>query len=162
MKKILIATLFIAVVGVCSYAWFHYVLHPKPQTCAYCSRALHANVRVTAEIDGKRSEACCARCAITEANQLHKHLKLVTVHDYTTGNMLAPESAWFVEGSHAQTCEDSAMHMNEMKEMQDMAFDRCSPGTVAFANKASADAFVAQNGGTVLSFVELMREAHYQ
>src|SRR5215469_8432981 len=107
------------IIGGCGYTWMHYVLRPKPQACGYCLRPLHANLRVTAEIDGKRTEVCCAHCAITEANQLHKPLKLIIVHDYPTGKELAPEKAWFVQGSRVNACEHDAMHMNEMKEPQD-------------------------------------------
>lgn len=162
IRGIIVASVVLIVLGACGYAWMHYVLHPKPQACGYCLRPLHANLRVTAEIEGKRTEVCCARCAITEANQQHKALKLITVHDYPTGNAVTPEHAWYVEGSRATACDHDAMHMNEMKETQDLAFDRCSPGTFAFANRVNAEAFVAQNGGSVQSFQELMREARFQ
>lgn len=162
LKGLIIASVVLIVLGSGGYAWMRYVLHPQPHSCGYCLRPLHANLRVTAEIDGKRAEVCCAHCAITEANQQHKRLKIIVVHDYPTGDVVAPEKAWFVEGSRAKACEHDAMHMNEMKETQDLAFDRCSPGTFAFANRASADAFAAQNGGSVLSFQELMEEAHFQ
>jgi hypothetical protein len=157
-KGIIVAGVVIVGLSIGGYAWINYILHPKPHACGYCLRPLHANLRVTAEIDGKRSEVCCAHCAISEANQRHKPLKLVTVHDYPTGQTVAPEIAWYVEGSRVKACEHDAMHMNEMKETQDLAFDRCSPGTFAFANKANAEAFIAQNGGSVLSFPDLMRE----
>ena len=161
-KAIIISTLVLVLLGVCGYAWQRYILHPAPQACGYCLRPLHANLRVTAEIGGKRAEVCCAHCAITEANQRHTALKLIRVHDYPTGADLKPEKAWFVEGSRAMACEHDAMHMNEMKETQDLAFDRCSPGTFAFANRDNAAAFVAQNGGSISSFQELMREVHVQ
>jgi hypothetical protein len=162
IKAIITGAVVLAVLGICAYEWQRYILHPKPLACGYCLRPLHANLRVVAEIDGKRTEVCCAHCAITEANQQHKALKLIKVHDYPTGDELKPENAWFIEGSRAKACEHEAMQMNDMKETQDLAFDRCSPGTFAFANRANADAFVAQNGGSVLSFKELMREAHFQ
>ena len=162
IRGIIMAVVLIAGLGIAGWSWEHYILHPKPMACGYCLRPLHANLTVTAEIDGKRADVCCAHCAITEANQQHKRLKLITVHDYPTGSPLSPESAWYVEGSRANACEHGAMHMNEVKETQDLAFDRCSPGTFAFANKPNADAFVTQNGGSVLSFTELMREVHQQ
>lgn len=162
IKAIISASVILVALGICGYAWQRYILHPKPITCGYCLRPLHANLRVTAEIAGKRAEVCCARCAITEANQQHKALKLITVHDYPTGHALKPENAWFVEGSRVMACEHDAMHMNEVKETQDLSFDRCSPGTFAFGNRANADAFVSQSGGSVRSFPELMREVHFQ
>lgn len=162
IKAIVTITVVLVILGISGYAWQRYILHPKPHACGYCLRPLHANLRVTAEIDDKRTEVCCAHCAITEANQQHKPLKLIAVHDYPTGKTLQPEKAWFVEGSRIMACEHDAMHMNEMKEMQDLAFDRCSPGTFAFGDRANAEAFVARNGGSVMSFPELMREVHAQ
>jgi nitrous oxide reductase accessory protein NosL len=118
---------------------------------------------VTAEIDGKTTEVCCLRCAITEANQLRKPLHVITVHDYSTGKaIMSPETAWYVEGSRVTTCEHGAMHMDEAKEPQTMAFDRCSPGTLTFATRQQAEDFTAANGGATISFGQLMSEAHYQ
>lgn len=152
----------IVVAGAVTLVWYRYVAHPIPVACGYCNRPLHANLTVTAEVAGKRAEVCCARCAISEANQQHKPLHLITVHDYSSGRAIAPGSAWFVEGSRAIACDHDAMPMNEMKGTDAMAFDRCSPGTFAFANRQEADAFVAQNGGATLSFAQLMSEARYQ
>ena len=162
LKALIVTSVALVLVGLSTYAWMHYVLRPQPTECGYCLRPLHNNLRVTAEIDGKRTEVCCPHCAVTEANQQHKPLKLITVHDYLTGNAMNPESAWFVEGSRVNACDREGMHMNEMKETQDVAFDRCSPGTFTFANKASADAFANQNGGTVMSFQQLMQEVQYK
>ena len=87
---------------------------------------------------------------------------LIEVHDYRTGKGILPANAWFVEGSRVIVCEHGMANMGEHKNMPDMVFDRCSPGTLAFASKPEADAFVAQNGGAVLSFNQLMSEARYQ
>ena len=143
-------------------AWLGYFNHPNRGTCGYCNRPLRVNSMVTAEILGKRTHACCARCAISEANQQHKAFRLIEVHDYRSKNAISPTSAWFAEGSRVMACDHEMMRMDEHKDMQDLTFDRCSPGTIAFATKADADAFVAQNGGTVLSFDKLMSEAHFQ
>jgi hypothetical protein len=162
LKAFAVSLVALVGLGAATYAWMHYVVHPQPHECGYCLRPLHDNLRVTAEIDGKRAEVCCPHCAITEANQQHKPLKLIVVHDYTTGKTVTPENAWYVEGSRIMACQHDAMHMNEMKETQDLAFDRCSPGTFTFANRASAEAFIAQNGGSLLSFELLMQEVHFK
>jgi nitrous oxide reductase accessory protein NosL len=49
-----------------------------------------------------------------------------------------------------------------MKGTEELACDRCSPGTLSFRNKPDADAFTAKNGGSVLSFSQLMSEARFQ
>jgi hypothetical protein len=161
-RNIAVVGILLIAAGAVIYGWFRYVSHPNPVACSYCMRPLHANLRVTAEIAGKRAQVCCARCAISEANQEHKPLHLIEVHDYSTGKAVTPERAWFVEGSRAMACDHDAMRMDEMKQTQELAYDRCSPGTFSFANKSDADAFVATNGGTVLSFAQLMSEVHFK
>lgn len=158
-KGLIVAIVTLIVVGASAYAWMHYIVHPQPRECTYCLRPLHDNLRVTAEIDGKRAEVCCPHCAITEANQQHRPLRFIAVHDYVTAKTLRPEDAIYVEGSRVTAC-DRDMHMNEMKETQDLAFDRCSPGTFTFANRPNAEAFVAENGGAILTFQQLMLEVH--
>jgi len=161
-RRLSLALVLLALVGAASFGWYRFVAYPTPISCGYCNRPLHANSMVTAEIAGKKTKACCARCAISEANQQHKSVWLIEIHDYRSGKEFPPANGWFVEGSRVIVCEHDMAHMNENKEMPDMVFDRCSPGTLAFANKPDADAFVAQNGGTVLSFGQLMSEARYQ
>lgn len=162
LKGVIFLSAFVVALALGGWAWFRFIAHPKPVACGYCLRPLHANLMVTAEIEGKKTQACCTRCAITEANQKHAHLRLLEVHDYPSGKALAPEKAWFVEGSRAAACDHDAMRMNEMKGTEDLAFDRCSPGTFAFADKQAADAFVSSNGGAVLSYDQVMREARFQ
>jgi hypothetical protein len=161
-RRIVIAIAFLALAGAAVLGWFRVVARPAPIACGYCLRPLHANVKVTAEIDGKRAEVCCPRCAITEANQEHKPVRLIAVHDYSTGKAMSPDNAWYVEGSRVLACEQGAMHMDEMKDTQEMAYDRCSPGTLTFATKQEATDFVGANGGAVLSFGQLMSEAKFQ
>ena len=161
-RRIVMTVLFLIVAGAAAFGWFRFIAHPAPVVCGYCSRALHKNSEVTAEIAGKRTEACCARCAITEANQQHKPLRLIEVHDYSSGKAISPAGAWFVEGSRVIACYHDMTRMGDHKDMQEMAFDRCSPGTLAFESKPAADAFVAQNGGAVLSLEQLMSEGKFQ
>ncbi len=161
-RRIALTVILLLVVGGAVFGWYKFVFHPAPAACAYSNRPLHANLMVTAEIAGKRAQVCCARCAISEANQERKPLRLITVHDYRSGRAISPTGAWFVEGSRAVACDHDAMRMNDMKEMDMSDYDRCSPGTVAFAERQAADIFSAQNGGAVISFAQLMSEAKYQ
>ena len=161
-RRIALLVTLLIVVGAAVFGWYRLVAHPKPLVCGYCSRPLHSNLTVTAEIAGKRTRVCCARCAITEANQEHKPVRLISVRDYPSGRAIEPADAWFVEGSNAKACDHDAMRMNEMKGTEELAYDRCSPGTFAFANKRDADAFTARNGGAVVSFGQLMSEGKFQ
>ena len=128
LRRIALIAIFLAVVGSAGFAWFRFIAHPKPVACGYCNRPLHARLSVTAEIDGKRAEVCCARCAIAEANQQQRPLKLVAVHDYLSGRSISPAGAWFVEGSRTMACDHDAMRMNEMKGTEELAFEQISPG----------------------------------
>ena len=161
-RRFALAGILIIVVGAAVFGWYKFVLHPAPVACGYCSRPLHANLTVTAEIAGRRAQVCCARCAISEANQERKPLRLITVRDYQSGRAIPPANAWFVEGSRAVACDHDAMRMNEMKGTDMADYDRCSPGTFAFAERQAADAFIVKNGGAVISFAQLMSEAKFQ
>jgi hypothetical protein len=48
--------------------------------------------------------------------------------------------------------------MGEMKHADQMAFDRCSPGTFAFAERKVAESFVAENGGEIHDLAQMVRE----
>jgi NosL len=161
-RRIAITVTLLSFIGAGVYVWYRTVAHPAPVACGYCMRPLHANVKVTAEIDGKKTEVCCPRCAITEANQEHKPVRLITVHDYSTGKAMSPDSAWYVEGSRVLACEHSDMHMDEMKDTAPMEYDRCSPGTLTFSTRQQAEDFTTANGGTVISFGQLTSEARFQ
>jgi hypothetical protein len=162
VRRIAFALTLLVVASAATFGWYRYVAHPAPVACGYCNRPLHANLSVIAEIAGKRAQACCPRCAISEANQLHKSLRLISVHDYPSGRAISPDAAWYVEGGSVMACDHESMPMNEMKGTDAMAFDRCMPATFAFAERKDADGFVAKNGGTVHSFAQLMGEARYQ
>ena len=161
-RRFALAGILLIVVGAAVFGWYKFVLHPSPVACGYCSRPLHANLTVTAEIAGRRAQVCCARCAVSQANQEHKPLRLIAVRDYQSGRSISPADAWYVEGSRAVACDHDAMRMNEMKGTDMAAYDRCSPGTFAFAERQTADAFIAENGGAVISFSQLMSEAKFQ
>lgn len=126
--------------------------------CQICQRHIQPRMRVLAEIGGKRRSVCCTHCAITEALQEKKPLRLLEVTDYATGRVIEPQSAWYVEGSRAEACEHKEFHLDETKHVQGAVFDRCAPATFAFARREDADAFVDQNGGVLRSFPEIMDE----
>jgi hypothetical protein len=124
--------------------------------CGFCQRLLRPQTRTVAEIGGRRANVCCPRCAITEAFQEHKPVRLISVSDYPTQKPISPETAFYVDGSRAIACDHGAAPMDETKAMPHLTFDRCSPGTFAFAHREDADVFVANNGGVVHTFQQLM------
>lgn len=132
-------------------------LHRRSETvCGICARHINPQAGVIAEIGGVRHHVCCAHCAVTEGLQEHKPVKLIEVTDYNSGRKLDPRSAWYVDGSRIVACTHDMTRMNEMKQVEKTAFDRCSPGTFAFATRADADAFAAKNGGAVLDLDRML------
>jgi len=132
-------------------------LHRRSEeVCGICARHIHRQAGVVAEIGGRRHHVCCAHCAITEGFQEHKAVKLIEVTDYNSGRKLDPTHAWYVDGSRIVACTHDMTHMDEMKQAEITTFDRCSPGTFAFASQADADSFAAKNGGVVESLGEML------
>jgi len=132
------------------------------KTCGFCQRPLDPHLSVTAEISGRKKQVCCARCAVTEANQQHKPVRLLEAHDYPTGKTIDPAKAFYVDDSRAVACTHDMARMDESKHSDHLAFDRCSPGAFTFEKRSDAEAFIRQNGGVLLSYPELMVQARYQ
>ena len=149
-----VGLLLLALVG---FGYYHLMVKRSEAFCGFCQRPIHANARVVAEIDGRREVVCCARCAISEAYQEKKALRLIEVTDFASGNKLDPQQAYFVEGSRKVLCSHDAPMFDETKHMEPMTFDRCSPGAYAFAHREDAEKFVSENGGIVLRLAQLLR-----
>lgn len=135
------------------------VNHRSEAECGFCQRHINPKSRVVAEVGGRREVVCCAHCAVTEARQEKKPLRLIEVTDYRSGAKLNPEHAWYVDGSRVVACEHDMSKMDETKHAEQLAFDRCSPGTFAFRDREAAEAFVSENGGVLRRLPELLAEA---
>ncbi len=147
----------LALVAVLLAGGYWYTTHQARNTiCGFCQRPINPHARVVAEIGGRRRNVCCARCAITEAIQEKVPVRLISVTDWSTGKTLAPEQAWFVEGSRRILCDHDMPHMDSTMTPGQMTFDRCSPGAYAFASKQDADDFVRANGGVVRRLSEML------
>ena len=152
------AAVLIVVAGL--FAGGYLLVNRRSRTqCGFCQRHINPQAHVVAEVGSKRRDVCCAHCAVTEARQEKKSLRLVEVTDYPTGKMVSPEGAWFVEDSRVIACQHDMSKMDESKHAEHLAFDRCSPGTFAFSDRKTAEAFVEQNGGVLRSLPELLAEA---
>ena len=157
-KASILATLVLLVGGGLVAAGYWRMHRQAQQYCGYCQRHIMPKARVIAEIGGERRAACCAHCALSEARQEHKPVKILEVTDYDSGASLRPESAWYVDGSRVVVCAHDAMVTDQSKHAGHLAFDRCAPGTLAFASREAAETFRSQNGGSLHSFGELLQE----
>ena len=159
-KKISIYSALAVIVVAGLFAGGYWLMNYRSETqCGFCQRHINPKAHVVAEVGGQRRDVCCAHCAITEARQEKKLLRLIEVTDYPTGKMVNPEGAWFVEDSRVIACQHDMSKMDESKHAEQLAFDRCSPGTFAFSERKAAQAFVEQNGGVLRSLPELLAEA---
>ena len=89
--------------------------------CGFCRRQINAKAHVVAEVGGRRRDVCCTHCAVTEARQEKKSLRLIAVTDYPTGKLVSPEGAWFVEDSRVIACQHDMSKMDESKHMEQLA-----------------------------------------
>lgn len=155
-KIITVLAVLLVAVGVIGY-WL--LIQSGEAHCDFCKRPIRPEARASAEIDGKHHETCCVRCALTEGRQTDGHAHVLSVTDYTSRKAIEPESAWYVEGSREIACDhDAHLHMDETKHGSERHFDRCSPGTFAFASAEDAQKFVAEKGGVVRRWEELGKE----
>ena len=155
-KRAWITTAVLVVLAGLVAAGYRVMANREETFCGFCHRSIHANTKVIAEIDGRRRTVCCARCAVSEAYQEKKPLRLIAVTDYVSGKSLSPEQAYFVDGSRKVLCAHDEMMVDQSKHMQPMTYDRCFPGTYAFAHRDDAEAFVRENGGTVMQLQKLL------
>ncbi len=147
------------VVGVGLFAGGYQIVKARSEaSCGICQRHINKRARVVVEIGGRKRVVCCAHCARTEGQQENKPVRFLEVTDYPTGQALNPQDAWFVDGSRVMACEHKMSMTDESKREEQMVFDRCSPGTFAFRDRKMADAFVEENGGTVMRLAEFMGE----
>ncbi len=156
-RKVSVAALVLLVIVGALLGVGEWTLHRRSQeVCGFCARHINPQAGVIAEIDGRRHHVCCAHCAVTEGLQEHKPVRLIEVTDYNSGRKLDPSRAWYVDGSRIVACTHDMTRMNEMKQVEKPEFDRCSPGTFAFASREAADAFAAKNGGAVRNMQEML------
>ena len=156
-KRAWITTAVLVVLAGLVAAGYRLMFNREEAFCGFCHRSIHANTKVIAEIGGGRRTICCARCAISEAYQEKKPLRLIAVTDYVSSKSLNPEQAYFVDGSREVLCTRNEAMVDESKRMHEMTYDRCFPGTYAFAHREDAEAFVRENGGKVVQLQQLMQ-----
>ena len=155
-KRAWIATAVLVVLAGLVAAGYRLMANREETFCGFCHRSIHANTKVIAEIDGRRRTVCCARCAVSEAYQEKKPLRLIAVTDYVSGKSLNPGQAYFVDGSRKVLCAHDEAMVDQNKHAEQMTYDRCFPGTYAFAHREDAEVFVRENGGTVMQLQKLL------
>ena len=156
-RAVITSAVGLMLVGLLGFGYYRLIVNQSEAFCGFCLRPIHANARVIAEINGRRKVVCCARCAMSQAYQEKKPVRLIEVTDFASGKKLDPQRAYFVDGSRKVLCSHDAPRFDETKHVEPMTFDRCSPGAYAFARRADAEKFVKENGGIVLQLQEMLQ-----
>ncbi len=130
-----------------------------PDRCAFSAREIHSEMAVRAAVEGDPRggvSACCLRCAITEASQIGKRVRILSVTDFNTGKRLSAAQAIYVVGANVAPCAGHP-RIAALGGHQSLycAWDRCLPSAIAFADLRQAEAFRALHGGRIESFAEL-------
>lgn len=158
MRTIILGTIWAAALLILAAGVLNWLRHPATAGCTVCQRPIHANSHARALVDGRQIDACCPRCVLTLHQQSHTDVRLLTVSDYLTAQALSPQTAYYVEGSTVETCSAPRLRGNEGRTVYERRFDRCSPSLLAFAREDQARAFVAENGGRLTRWEDLLRE----
>jgi hypothetical protein len=157
-KKSVILFVGAAVVAGAMLGGYWLVLRDTSQLCAACHRNINAKARAVVEVDGRREQVCCVRCGLTIERQEHQPVRLVEVTDYDSGKGLAPDAAYYVEGSSVMLCAHHEGAIDQSKQPFEMIFDRCMPSVFAFSSIEAARAFASNNGGVVLPLSRVIEE----
>ncbi len=150
----------IAVLVLLGGAWY-FVSQRSAKACPFSGREIHPQTRASVTIGGKKYEVCCVRCAIIEAQQTGKPLRVLKVADFESSKLIDPVSAWFVENSSVNLCMRMApaVESRGRESVYVRTFDRCSPSVLAFSSEQHARAFIAQHGGVMKRINDLQAEA---
>jgi len=145
MKKGILSVLFIACVLSIGGVAFGDADIEKDPSCKYCGmdRAKFAHSRMVVEYeDGTSLGTCSMRClAIELVVNMDKTPRSVKVGDFNSKKLIDAEKAFWVIGGN-------------------------KPGVMtkkakwAFENKADAEKFIAENGGSLSTFDEAMKAAY--
>jgi hypothetical protein len=149
--------LLVLVLGL-GYAGWRMRSPSREAVCQVCGRTIHANMRTVAFVGGKREVFCCPTCALSAGAQTHQPVRFEQLADYQTGRPLRPSDAYAVEGSDVIPCVRSHEMLNRDGQPVPLAFDRCSPSIIAFANQATAERFVSEHGGAVGRFLQVVAQ----
>jgi hypothetical protein len=123
----------------------------KAEQCWVCQREVHPQVRATLTLgSGRTVAACCPRCALHYEREGPEAVREIRVTDFAGGGSLPMNQAFLVEGSDEAPCMHHPPAIDPAGAPMQMCYDRCMPSLIAFREAATARAFAAEHGGTVL------------
>lgn len=154
-RAAIFALILLASTGLGSYLAYHRIEGSKPLACEVCLRPVHEGQAYRVELkDGTSATSCCPRCGIHHQLESPARVARAWATDHVTGEWVAAEEAYYVEGSDARYCNPHPAPLREPGVVYEMTFDRCLPSLVAFRTEQEAQAFHARRGGRLLSYRE--------
>jgi nitrous oxide reductase accessory protein NosL len=126
------------------------------KVCAVCQRDECKAMAFRVMLDnGKTVETCCPRCGMHYVESMKQPARGLEATDFATGHWIDATKATFVSGSDMKGCAMPAARRDAQGCCMYVAYDRCLPSLVAFADKPAAVEFQKQHGGDVRNFAEL-------
>ncbi len=123
---------------------------PGTDLCEICERPVHPEVYTTLTLeDGREIHACCPRCALRFIERQNETVRRVEVSDHASGEALAFENAFLVEGSNLTPCLEHHIVTDERRMPLRVCYDRCMPSLIAFRSAEKARVFIMAHGGTM-------------
>ena len=121
--------------------------------CFVCQRPLHpAQTFLVLSQNGRERRTCCPRCGLRFI--IESGAKPSQATDFSNGNPIIAESAFYLEGSDLMQCCTSATMRTDSGMICDMHYDRCMPSLVAFATLQNARAYQQEHGGRLIDLAE--------
>jgi hypothetical protein len=156
-KEAVITLVSIGAVTALGYWAFLSVSRPPEDLCQVCLRGLHPGVTYRLELAAGKEDACCPRCGMHYQIQHPGAVKKAWATDLNTGEFIAAESAFYVEGGDIEYCTRHSSPVQRAPQgLSVRDYDRCLPSLVAFRTQAEAEAYHNQHGGQVLDYQQAM------
>jgi hypothetical protein len=156
-KEAIITLAAIGVITAVGFWAFRSVSRPPQDLCRVCERGLHAGVTYRLELSAGHEDACCPRCGMHYEIEHPGAVKKAWATDLTTGEFVAAQSAYYVEGGDVEYC---TMHSTpverEPQGVRVREYDRCLPSLVAFRTQQEAEAYQKRHGGQVFDYRQAM------
>ncbi len=152
-RDVLVTALAMLAIAAVSWMAYRYEGKPSPEVCGVCGRKVHAGMNYRLETVSGSKGACCPRCGMHEQVSRPGQVKRAWATDYDTGQWVAADSAYYVEGSDTAYCTMDDMPVERQPQgVSVRAEDRCLPALVAFKTRSAAEAFRARHAGRVLDY----------
>ncbi len=104
---------------------------------------------------GDALRVCDPRCALTHQEQTGEAVSLRQVTDFSTGEPLAPDQAFYVSGSDFSSHPHDETIRTTPADVAERHWHRCLPSVIAFASRDSAIRFQREHSGVVMALDEL-------